>query len=326
MFKPSDTLTDEQLISKSVARMEIFRASPDFPAAMERGARGLVQIYRGNRILNRILNDRGRVIFGLFVLYLDAIPDERGVGLTVTRIATLCQETGVCSRGRAKAMVMLMRWAGYLDMGPETGANRRQRPLAPTQRLLSEQITRWRKLLSALAVIYPPAEEVLARIDDPEFARILIREIGSRFHAGLRLLHFAPEVSVFAERDAGILIVMSLLISGTDGDVFPPEQPVPVPVAALARQFFVSRAHVLKLLREAETEGLIARTPSATGSVHLLEPLRSGMIAFFAAMLSTFADCGDCALATYGGGRDFGGTSEPLSFDPGAGHHHSAHP
>ncbi|MEP9378040.1 hypothetical protein ABLE91_15075 [Aquabacter sp. CN5-332] len=296
--------------------MDTFRTHPDFFPATERCARGLVGMYRGHRLLNRILNDRGRVVFGLFALYLDATPDENGVGLTVTRIATLCQETNVCSRGRAKAMVMLMRWAGYLDIGGETGPNRRQRPLVPTPRLLQEQINRWRQLCGALAMLHPPAEDVLARIEDPVFARTLVREIGSRFHAGVRLLHYAPQASVFAERDAGILIAMSLLISGAEGDAFPPEQPVPVPVAALARQFFVSRAHVLKLMREAEQEGLIARTPSPTGSVHLLEPLRSGMVAFFAAMFSVLADAGDAALVAAGEAPSFPASAGGQVFAP----------
>lgn len=297
MVTPSHNLTNAQLVSQSVAHMEAFRAHPHFLPATERLARGFVQLYKGNRLLNRILNDRGRMIFGQLVQYLDATPDESGVGLTVTRIANLCQELGVCSRGRAKALVVLMRWAGYLDVGAQTGPNRRQRPLVPTARLAQEQLKRWRQAYAALSMLHPPAEEVLARIEDPAFARVLMREMGRRFVAGLRLLNYAPELTVFAERDAGVLIAMSLLTSGAEGDAFPPERPVPMPVAGLARQFFVSRAHVLKLMREAEARSLIERTPSATGSVLLLAPLRMGIVNVFAVIFSLFADSGDSALA-----------------------------
>ncbi|WP_127089762.1 hypothetical protein [Aquabacter cavernae] len=279
--------------------MSTFRAHPNFLPASEQMARGLVELYRGNRLLNRILNDRGRAIFGMFALYLDATPDERGVGLTVTRIANLCHDSGICSRGRAKAIVTLMRWGGYLEVGPDSGPNRRQRPLVPTDRMIQEQLKRWQTIFSAIAQVHPPAEEVLARLHEVGFRKALIREIGGRFHAGFRLRDYAPHALLFGERDAGLLIAWSLLISGTDGDTFPPTQPVPVPVAALSRQFFVSRAHVLKLLREAEQLELIERTPSPTGSVRLLPPMHETMLNLFGAMFAGFAEAGDSAVAAF---------------------------
>lgn len=283
------------------ARMKEFRTNPEFLPATEKCMRDLVSMYSGNRILNRILNDRGRVIFGIFALYMDAYPDENGVGLTVTRIANMCQELGVCSRGRAKAIVMLMRWAGYLETGPEAGANRRQRPLIPTQRMMDVQLIRWRAILGAVSVIHPAAAPSLDLLDNQQFAKVLIRQMGSRFESGFRLRHYAPEAMLFAERDAGILIAWYLMVSGVEGDVFPPRQPVPVPVAALARQFFVSRAHVLKLLREAEQSGLILRTPSSGGSVELLEPMRETMLNLFAAIFAGFADAAEDSLAEFEG-------------------------
>ena len=301
MIDREKALGRADLKRRTKAVMQELRSNPEFLRASEQCVRGLVKLYSGNRILNRILNDRGRVIFGIFALYLDACPDEHGVGLTVTRIASLCQELGVCSRGRAKAIVMLMRWAGYLEAGPEAGSNRRQRPLVPTHRMMDVQILRWRAILSSLALLHPPSKKAVELIEDPVFGKMLIRQMGARFEAGFRLRHYAPEAILFAERDAGILIAWQLLVSGGEGDVFPPEMPVPVPVAALARQFFVSRAHVLKLLREAEQLGMIRRTPSASGSVQLLAPMRETMLNLFAAIFAGFADAVEDALAEYEG-------------------------
>lgn len=301
MIDREKALGRAELRRRTKARMQEFRANPDFMPAAEKCVRQLVRMYSGNRILNRILNDRGRVMFGIFALYLDATPDENGVGLTVTRIANLCQELGICSRGRAKAIVMLMRWAGHLEAGPEGGANRRQRPLVPTQKMTELQILRWRTILTSVSMLSPSAAPALGLLENRQFGRALIRQMGSRFEAGFRLRHYAPEAMLFAERDAGVLIAWYLLVSGVEGDAFPPRQPVPVPVAALARQFFVSRAHVLKLLREAEQAGMIVRTPSSAGSVVLLEPMRETMLNLFAAMFAAFADAAEDALAEFEG-------------------------
>ena len=41
-----------------------------FPAAMRLFAQGMISIYRGNRLLNALINDRGRMVIGYLALYL----------------------------------------------------------------------------------------------------------------------------------------------------------------------------------------------------------------------------------------------------------------
>jgi hypothetical protein len=290
---------NKQLAQEPAGRIDEFLTHPQFQVAAARAAMGLVEMYRGNRILNRILNDRGRLAFGMLAMYLDATPDENGVGLTVTRIANLCQETDVCSRGRAKALVMLMRWAGYLEPAGAEVTNGRVRPLVPTPLLLEQQRLRWENLYGGLALIDPCGTEVVKHLDDPIFLRLLARELGARYIAGFRVIHYAPEMNVFMDRDCGLLVALSLLISGEDDDVFPPVRPVPISIAALATQIHVSRAHVLKLMREAEHAGLLDRISSAQGSVRLLPKLNRCMSRFFAVSFSALEHAGRSALEDY---------------------------
>lgn len=290
-----------ELKKRADERIPVIMAHPRFHEAMEIATRGILDMYHGNRLLNRLMNDRGRVIFGLLCYYLSCSPDENGVGLTVTRIADICEETDLCSRGRAKALITLMRWAGYVDAGPPgAAANRRQRPLVPTARMSSEYIRRWQTMLTAVSRFDPIADEALARLNEPGFLTFLVRNQGDRYRAGFRLLEHSPQMVGLAERDAGILIAISLYNSGAEGDTYPPSQPVPVPVAALARQFDVSRAHVLKMLREAEDAGLIRRLPSHQGAVQLLPPLLRGVEHFMAACFSLQLDCAIDAIRQTG--------------------------
>lgn len=290
-----------ELKRRSDARIPEIAAHPRFYEAVEIATRGILDMYHGNRLLNRLMNDRGRVIFGLICFYLSCTPDENGVGLTVTRIADLCEETGLCSRGRAKALITLMRWAGYVDASTSgASANRRQRPLVPTARMSNEYVRRWRTMLTAVSRFDPIADEALGRLNEPGFLSALVRNQGDRYRAGFRLLEHSPQMGVLAERDAGVLIAISLYNSGGEGDTYPPSQPVPVPVAALARRFDVSRAHVLKMLREAEDAGLIRRLPSHQGAVELLPPLLRGVEYFMAACFSLQLDCAIDALRESG--------------------------
>lgn len=286
-----------ELKRRTDERIPVLMSHPRFHEAMEIATRGILDMYHGNRLLNRLMNDRGRVIFGLLCYYLACVPDENGVGLTVTRVADMCEETQLCSRGRAKALITLMRWAGYVEASPSDGAsNRRQRPLVPTARMSSEYVRRWQTMLTAVSRFDPIADDALARLNEVGFLAALVKNQGDRYRAGFRLLEHSPQMQVLAERDAGVLIALSLYNSGADGDTYPPSQPVPVPVAALARQFDVSRAHVLKMLREAEDAGLIRRLPGHQGAVQLLPPLLRGVEYFMAACFSLQIDCATDAL------------------------------
>ena len=295
--------------AEDMARIALIRAHPRFAEAMAKTAKGLVDAYDGNRLLNRILNDRERSVFALMALYLHANPDSAGRGLTAGRIIELCRETGLCSRGRAKAMLVLMRWGGYLEPCTEPGgpADRRQRPLVPTLQFLEMQASRWRRHFEAISLMDACGTAALTRLDNPAFRAELIRTMMARFRAGMRLLDYAPALNLFASRDGGMLIVFQLLLSAQPDDVFPPQGVISIPVAELGRRFHVSRAHVLKVLRDAESAGLIERLPGPPSGIRLSFTLRESLCAFFAAVFLVMAEGANNALAReaqQGGGAD----------------------
>ncbi len=268
------------------------RAHPGFPDAMAKATRHLVAAYDGNRLLNRLLNDRERSVFALMALYLHITPDSTGAGLTAGRIIALCRETGLCSRGRAKAMLVLMRWAGFVadSRGLPDLADRRQRPLVLTPQFLEMHTARLRHHFESIASIDPVCAAAASRLDDPTFRAALIRSFLARFRRGERLLDNAPALQLFAARDGGTMIAFQLLLSGAPGDTFPPQDWLAIPVAELGRRFHVSRAHVLKLLRDSEAAGLIERASTPPGGVRLLPPLREALCNFFAAVFFTLSN------------------------------------
>lgn len=297
LFPGGHPKASDRLIAEN--RLRNMRAHPRIMDASRRLATSFVQRYDGNRIANRVLNDRARALFAIMVLYLDSNPDASGTRLTAGRIIGLCQETGLCSRGRAKAMLLLMRWAGYLAPVTEAGpdADRRQRPLAVTPALSADYIARWTDVYSALALVDPIAEKAMAHIGEPAFRAGVSRAIISRFRGGWRLLDFAPALELFSARDCGFLMLLALALSAPDDEPFPPSCPLKIPVAALGRRFHVSRAHVLKMLRDAETEGLLRRVSDTDGAtVELLEPVREGIISFYCGVFIMF---GDAARETF---------------------------
>lgn len=280
------------------AAVAALRAQPGFAAAIRASAGGLVRLYHGSHLLNWLMDDRGRLLFGYFALYLHATrdPADPSSGLNPTRMRMLACDLGICSPGRALAMLSLMRFGGYLTPDFDV-TDRRQRRLVATDKLINLLKERWRVHFAAMAPLFPDGAAMLAAVDDPEFTRGLIVAMVECFREGFRVTTHAEDMGLFGERNAGILICSYLMIAGEADDTVPPVRPVPISIAALARRFAVSRPHVLKLIRDAEAQGLIARHGDR---IEIKPELANGARNFFATMFLYYAGCARAAMSARG--------------------------
>ena len=270
------------------------RQHPNFPQAFDAMAGHLIRVYRGNRILNQVLNDRARLAFGLLVQYLHFADD--GGGITAGRVKALCTETGLCSPGRATAMLSLMRFAGYLAPA-DHGLDRRVKRLVPTQRLMDDQNERMRGEFQALSLLRPEGAIGLEHIDDPAFIGGMARHFGELFRSGFRLLENAPELVPYADRNSGMVVLMSLLLARGPDDTMPPTRPVTISISALAKRFAVSRPHVLKLLRDVAADGFIRIEGAELQRIAVLPKLAEAVQNFLGTGLLALVHCVRASLA-----------------------------
>lgn len=237
------------------AQIEALRRVPGFERAWSRLVAGLIGQYRGNRVLNRILNDRGRALMGLLILDLHYNTVADG-GLTAGRLKQVCVETGVCSAGRVTAMIGVLRLFGFLAEVP--APDRRVRGLAPTEKLIATHVARWRHFLEAIAILDPEARPAIGRLGESAFIAGQVGAMSSMFRQGMRMLDYAPELRAVVARDAGLMILLSIAAEARPA-MGVRREPVDLTISDLARRFVVSRGHVLSVLRDAEQEGLILR-------------------------------------------------------------------
>ncbi len=252
----------------------------------------MAAMYQGRHLLTWLMDDRGRLLFSYTALYLHLTrdPADPTSGLTPTRMKALCAELDVCSAGRAGAMLSLMRFSGYLTPDIQV-VDRRQRRLVATEKLFTLLRARWRLNIGAMAPLFEDGAAMLAALDDPAVERAFVIAIVERFRAGFRPLHSAPELGLFGERNAGMLILMNLVASGAAGDTVPPRRPAPISIAALARRYAVSRPHVLKLIRDAGEQGFIERIGPDNSRVLFKPQLAEALENFFATVYLFMADC-----------------------------------
>ena len=298
MSDPASTL--------SPAAVAALRNHPGFPAAAREAARSLIPMYRADRFLNALMSDRARAVFAHVALFLHYRVTANGEpGLTVGAMKDLCVDVKLCSRGRCEVMVALMRAAGFFVAAP--GPDRRRRPLAPAEKLFALHRERWGSHFAAMRHVLPEAESWRSALADPDFLKVLILALAEKYIAGLRLLDHAPNLGPFAERNAGMMILFSLALSGPDDGPFPATTPANLSINALATSFSVSRKHVLTLLSDAEAQHLLVRGGSANNEVTILPRGRDALEMFFAALFVYFAEGAEqAARATTGPARSPG--------------------
>lgn len=229
-----------------------FAAALDHPAIIEAAlalSRGIIELHRGNQLLNLLGNDRGRFVMIHMIFYLAA----RGE-LTTNRFKAVCVQMGACSAGRAAAMLSLLRYVGFVTAGEPARRGQPQR-LVPTEGFTTSQRERWRNLFAAAALISPLGVEGLARIDDPAFFDRYAAAMGQWALDGRRAIDNAPALESLVEKTGGMLLLLMIFVAA-DGVA---GRPAALAVGPAAHKLGVSRAHIARVLREATDLGFVTR-------------------------------------------------------------------
>lgn len=274
------------------------RGHPQFPAAMRETASRLVDLHSRGRLIGWFLSDRVLAILAHAALCLDADArdDDTNSGLTPVRFKSFCARTGMCGEGRATAILAFMRLTGHL-IAETHPADRRITRLRPSDKMLETMRTRLRAQLTGAAMVCPEIASAAERLGCREFERALGSEFLNRWAIGTRFVDHAPHMRLFLERDVGVMILFALMLEADPSEPLPPGKPVPLSIAALARRFNVSRTHILRLIRDAESAGLMTRLGEKGEQIAFAPKLRDGLRNFFASTFQLTALCAWRAVA-----------------------------
>ena len=228
-------------------------SQPRFPQAVHALARNMLAAGSNDKALDGIFKDGGRYAVTFIALHLHFTG-----GLTLPRLKALTAVSGMSSPGRARAVLLYLRYLGFVTRGAkQPGVPDLFLPTAKCHKAWASHMA---AALEAAAVVAPAALVVHRALDRPEIYASL-----TRGHIDLMLGSFAyPEkfqhgvARVFMHRHAGTQILWTLLLADESGD-FPPQRTHPLSQAALARRFGVSRTHVRRMLDTAEREKLLTQ-------------------------------------------------------------------
>lgn len=270
--------------TRNDALFAAFIEMPEAPAAMRRLAQNNLALAAQDAAIDGIMKDVGRYSATGLAMYLHTTG-----GLTLPRLKELCRQTGLISPGRARALLIYLRFLRYIA---PSESNDRAALYVPTPRLMRGWQAMIRAVIDAATIIEPALglfSNALARED---VLLSIIRYEGEMalFNANLGNKEI-PFWHVFLNRYAGVQILHRLMLSAPDEAGFPPSGALPFSTSDLAREFHVSRPHVARLLKAAADAGLVAidgntltLTEVAKVSVRQMMGMRLGSVIVAAAL------------------------------------------
>lgn len=243
---------------------------PGFDTAMFAIARSAVEEHRANWLMNRILSDRGRLIAAYMALdFYFADPSRRG--FTIVQLHDAAARHGFASPGRVRAWATSLRLFGFFAVA---SPGRPQR-LMPTAKFFAVMRRRMTFAYQSIAAFHPLPGFTSAALDRDAFLAAIVAGWLVHYRQGQRWMAPVPELSEIADREAGVVMLMSVMLKDQAG--------ASIMIADLAREFFVSRAHVRTIMQEASAIGLVVRS-DGDGRYRALPLLGEAMRRFFAAL------------------------------------------
>jgi hypothetical protein len=226
-------------------------AHPRFDRAARTLAVNMQAAAREDRRLDGIFKDAGRYVGAMLSLFLHLTG-----GLTLPRLKAFCAESGFVSPGRARAMLLYLRYLGYVEPLP---ASVRPQRYVPTARFSAAWRVQTRAALGAVSTLEPGAGAVLAALDRPEvFDGYCRSHLQSLFLSASQADQASALAREFMHRHAGSQLMSMILLSGDAH--FPPRTAGPISVTAAAKRYSVSRIQIQRILDGATRAGLVTRS------------------------------------------------------------------
>jgi len=268
--------TGLQIAEESYSRL---RVHPRYTEAVRTYASNMLAIGDADPLLDGIMKDAGRNSAAMFAAYL-----HFSGGLTLPSIKALCASLGLVSIGRARALLLYLRYLGYVEPAPATGGRGPARYRA-TAKFIHTWRSMQRRVMESVAVVEPAIGLLADHIDTPGVLDGFTRFQCEGFLATApHVDRNSPYFRVFMHSNAGFQIVHTLL-AANEGD-FPPTAQIPFSISAAAKRFRVSRVHVSRVLAAAQQLGLLRLC--ADGAICFEPEGRSAVDFIFAMQLVHF--------------------------------------
>ncbi|MFY7760342.1 hypothetical protein [Aquidulcibacter sp.] len=272
-FEASDTIAKASSSRAAAPALVLSRHEvhkfDGFVDAARRWAATMLVMSDQDRAVDGIFKDAGRFVAAMCAVSM------REEGVTLVKLKALCARFGLLSAGRARAVLLFLRYLGYVDVWGQKSANG-----TTIYKVNPTFIAAWRLQLEAIFTSLELLDLRIGKLldhleDDAIFDAICASQI-DELADDVEALNRFPEITqIFVNRSAGSQVLWYLLSFHRD-EVFPSPKPVPLNPSILAERFNVSTVHIRRILNAAVNanllrwadEGHVVFTPKALANLY----------------------------------------------------------
>lgn len=255
-------------------------AHPRFGEARHIAMDSYLALYSGTPALNKLLIDGTKHVIIMFAICLAARQREEvpETWLTLAKLQEVVSAFQVGSPGLVETIVARMIDAGLMER-VTAADDRRKKLLVPTEALIEHDLDMLAALAAPCVVLGEHPAFALARARDRGLQKAHRIFSVEAFGLAMQTLMKHPEMMLFFLRDAGYLVLISMLQSALAS---PSGTLSTVAYQDIADRFGVSRSHVRNLVEDAEQAGLMRVTDAGGAGVELLPLLMDKHDRYFA--------------------------------------------
>lgn len=252
-------------------RMSILRGNPNFVPAAADYAQGIVRIFEGKYMANKVMANLARQVICMSVLALHFNRNERHHGAVLSCIQSLTSALGLCSPNTTAATIDLLENIGLVTRVQDE-SDHRNHLILPTDKLIRGTSAIVGVALVAVDRLFPMRRyrDLVEGAGD-----FMERYFASSLHSLLNISTLIPNLRgsrLFFTSDSGWMLLCKLMAlrqsqDSTNGNT------VRFPFDEIGDLYGVSRTHVRRLMKKVEAEGLVRLHSDGGRKIEILPAL-----------------------------------------------------
>ncbi len=174
---------------------------------------------------------------------------------SVSDIKELCSRYKIASPNSVIAIITLLKTTHRIRTW-RSESDRRKVLIEPTPKGLDELKRYMAGAFIPVNVLFPEYSINLNLFDDKALRHNFFRRAAEYLFRGLTFKKILPEVGLFIEKDGGRMIMLHLYLQAID-KMNSRGATISYSASSLAKEFFVSRIHVSRMIKEAQQAGYL---------------------------------------------------------------------
>lgn len=174
---------------------------------------------------------------------------------SVSEIKALCTRYNIASPNSVIAIITILKTTGRIKTW-RCSEDRRKTKIAPTEKGLDELKRYMSGAFTPVSILYPAFNINVNLLDNDILRYNFFRRAAEYLFRGLTFRKVLPEVGLFIDKDGGRMIMLYLYLQAIKNKTAHGAI-IAYSASTLAKEFFVSRIHVNRIIKSAQEAGYL---------------------------------------------------------------------